>query len=1082
MPTAKEDTKDEKEPKGALLLKPTTTVGPNATVLKPRSLVQTKIGGLVLKAPATTEKPALVSKPSAPAPVRSPWATLPPVDKIPPVAINPEQPALPTSHPETDPGPSSNMPPPLPPAMEIAADSFTRSRADGPNGNVGQLYNAQSGRYEPANTGRRASMRKDQNFRPPSVLQRGSRDEQRASNENQSNAPGRIGNQAANSGSQVTSPSSSGDAARRGSISKPLPNGTGDERKGSQHSQALESPATPVFAQTSTMLDPSNQSSNGQATQTTDGQSTTVPIMSQRDDIALQRQSMREKADAAKRRRAEEEEKEEAAKRERIRQKLDALAKKDAEKMQSAKPAEEQPAEQKIVEGEKPEPPIQSPERTKEPASPDAVKNVVSKSPPKPPAVDPSGAPQQYGMIKMHGPVPASLQQHDGSRMHMEKSKLHFTSPNSNKASLSQNAGAAERVPSPLVNGVKHKDQNLDKSPERSQSSVMRESRQQPWSEVPKDQKMLAAWGNQPSSRDTSTGSSVWGAPAQSRSLGNGTFNQTSQRPQQRTQEQFPSPSLAPIGPPKPSTVTRDSRDILKANDLGLPAAIEDIKEINAFPVDETSALSRRLDPIGRPTSADDRQFNSQYGLGQQSRPQFAKFDAKPAGFDQQKSSLTAWGNFHAAAAQEDATRRQQHAAKLIEDVRSGARHEPQMPIMNETWRQVKIDDQTTQRSIINVTRGQNVHGSSQNIQVNNETRESPFLPQVGAAPSLPAGMGRGSRFFPTTVRAGLHPHAQPPPFAPGYRRGSSPPPPDSDFHPVFLRDQAMPRVSLPVVGPKPKVRLPPSMANSSPPSQAAVVEKSVAKNMPQVPTNAPSWQDKFNGLLFGHKKASPEKTFAVPAPPSASNGFSATKEPLHSPAVQASAAVSLPQVEQKLDLSISRTDSKDMAGEEALFLPESGSLPVVLLPAVELHHAFLAARAWKRGPPRPTRLSKEVESVSRDALADNTTFGNGGPMVFIYLLGMKIPKSKTMLPAIGMAKTEHNSPLPQHRPRNYSSGGKPNKPGPKNRQSSGNFNSGSRNASGTTMRNTHSSSNHQSQAQAPHGMVPHAWGSTFVH
>jgi hypothetical protein len=70
-----------------LAAKATTTVGPNATVLRLGSGIQMKSSGLVLKGPS--DKPTLVSKPSSSNAVKSPWAALPPVDKVSPAPVNP---------------------------------------------------------------------------------------------------------------------------------------------------------------------------------------------------------------------------------------------------------------------------------------------------------------------------------------------------------------------------------------------------------------------------------------------------------------------------------------------------------------------------------------------------------------------------------------------------------------------------------------------------------------------------------------------------------------------------------------------------------------------------------------------------------------------------------------------------------------------------------------------------------------------------------------------------------------------------------------------------------------------------------
>ncbi|KAI9871009.1 MAG: hypothetical protein M1830_003537, partial [Pleopsidium flavum] len=171
--TAAKDTQVEADKARAPAPKQLSSVGPNATILKVGSSsgAQPKLGSLILKGPS--EKPTLVAKPTVPTPVKSPWAPLPPVDKIPPVPINPPQQQSPAPRfGQRDPHGFDSMPPPPSPAKEIAADDFNRSWRDHHAGNSRELFNSQSGRYEPVNDARRGSIRNEQNFRPPSLLQR----------------------------------------------------------------------------------------------------------------------------------------------------------------------------------------------------------------------------------------------------------------------------------------------------------------------------------------------------------------------------------------------------------------------------------------------------------------------------------------------------------------------------------------------------------------------------------------------------------------------------------------------------------------------------------------------------------------------------------------------------------------------------------------------------------------------------------------------------------------------------------------------------------------------------------------------
>lgn len=1087
-----EEPKEQKEPSTQ---KPTTTVGPNATVLKPRSATQPKSGGLVLKTPS--EKPSLVSKPAAPLPAKSPWATLPPVEKVPPIAINPE-PEAPLPRP-SQPEPAVTQPtaPPSNTAMEIPADSFTRSRGDAPNGSVGQLYNAQSGRYEPANTGRRGSIRKDQNFRPPSVLQRGSYTEQRGPAEPSSAFQTRSGGQLDSSlwtrrGSSNAS-GESGAPGRRPSFSKGLPNGLNDERRDSQHSQALQSPSTPSLGHSVAVIDGSpaqqaaqlaGQSPAIQHAQLADVRSATSSPLQVRDEAAAQKLLMKEKRDAAIKRKKDEELREETAKRERIRLKMESLGmepppeKKDEAKDEPKKPAERKSIEQPSTDEKHPEKVTRNVEPTKVDSKTVKDKAEVLKAPPKPPLPDASGATQQYGMIKVHGATSTTVAQAELHRTAQEKAKSQVSTPVAHVSGPQQSSTPAEKAPSPLVNGVKPSEPALVKTSEATPSNAFRDSRQQPWNDIPKDQKMLAAWSNQTSTRDAPTNhNNVWGAPGQSRPLGNGTFDRASQRSQPRQQDQFSSPNLAPIGPPKPNPPSRDARDTVKSTELTGTSSLDDGKAMTTSA--DSNASSSRLDVVGRTTSTDDRPLPPHLAHGFPPRSHYTSLENKGTGLEQQKSSLAAWGNFHATATHEEAVKRQQHTVRLAEEARTGVRHEPQLPTMNETWRQVKVDDQLNQRSVVNVSRAQNAHGQAPELQFGLKVQDAAFSAQASPTPPTQGGMGRGSRFFPTAGRAGLHAYAQPVPFTPGFRRGSSPPPPDSDSHPAFIRDQPLPRVSLPLVGPKPKVRLPPSMA--SPVQAVKKAETLVPQAPPASQPKNPSWQDRINGLL-APKKSSPERAFANPAPSNVTSGFSATKEPLASPVMRLAAAVSLPPHSEELSsLSSLKVETKDVIDEEALFTPESGSLPVASLPPSESRNAIQTTKAWKNGPPSFMRLSKNIEAASKEAYIEVATMGNGGPMVFIRLKGMSIPRSKTMTISSGQIKSETINPIQQAQPRTFSGTSKTGKVAPKSRQPSGNFNPGLRPHQNAYPRSVqHGGPPSQIPAKVP-SMNGTVWGQTFV-
>ena len=74
---------------------------------------------------------------------------------------------------------------------------------------------------------------------------------------------------------------------------------------------------------------------------------------------------------------------------------------------------------------------------------------------------------------------------------------------------------------------------------------------------------------------------------------------------------------------------------------------------------------------------------------------------------DQKRFKLAMWENFQATSERDNAEECRRIAAKdaerLAEESRTGIRYELELPTMNETWRQVKVDDQANQRKVVNV-------------------------------------------------------------------------------------------------------------------------------------------------------------------------------------------------------------------------------------------------------------------------------------------------------------------------------------------------------------------------------------------
>ena len=1052
-----EKERQEEERKSKLAAQPqtTTTVGPNATVLKPRSAAQPKTGGVVLK--TSTDKPTLVAKPAAPAPVRSPWASLPPVEKVPPVDINPLiQPS--TSRPKQQENHTANAsaPPPQTPAMEIAADDFTRTRKDNQTSNLGQLYNAQSGQYEPATTGRRGSVRKDQNFRPPSVLQRGSQhDQQGPAEPSAAFQTQRASSQQDHSlwtrrGSSTVS-GESGPQGRRTSTSKGsdfsrVPNDLLEQRR---ESQPMVSPSTPGLkyehqpqsalqspamqhSQTIQEVRSATSSPYQSRNPTTDGAQ--AP---QRDEVAAMKALMKEKRELAIKRKKEEEEREEAAKKERIRLRMEKLGMAPLEEKTEKKDPEKKQIEKRVVE----EPHLKSNEMESSKVSADALgahaqvhvsPNLVSLSPPKAPVSDAPGASKQHVMTEVHVAPLIDALQATSAPLAVNKPKTQPSSQELSPPSLEPKVEATERLPSPFVNGItnsqKHPDALLYRAADFPNQNVGRDSRQQPWNISQRDQNAYGAWNGQMVAKEPSVSSSVWGPTSNSRTLGNGTFDRNVQRPQSRPQDQFASPALAPIGPPRNLQRSREEPE-LQTDEASQTPIVEDFQTIPTFPPSEASILpSSRPDLTVRPTSAGTQKSPSRAAATVNPSSQSNNLERHLRDTDQHQAVLNAWGSFKATEAERNRQLAQQNAIKLAEDAQNGIqRPAPQLPIMNETWRQVRVDDQNSQRHIVGVSRAQNTHDRPIGPQLHSDIRSPSIMGHTVIPPVITASVGRGSRFFPG-VGASLQSQYQGQMrFPPGYRRSSSPPPPEDEFHyhPAYARDPVRPLVNLPflkvsstIEDTTPKVRLPPTIVTPVQSPRMSQIRSMQFRAASQPLVNNPSWQDRFNGLL-GVRKTSPEKTFSHVA-----DAFSATKVPLDLPSVRMSASVSLPPQACAPVSRVLEPASKHVEDEEALFENrEFGSLPAVSIPSKAPEVGWIDAKAPKRGQSKHSRLSKEIEATSKDALVEKEMIVNGNILIFVKTVGMELSKSVPM-PRLNALDAVHGA----SRPRNFPGNSKPNK------------------------------------------------------
>lgn len=281
--------------------------------------------GLILKGGASAEKPTLVAKPPAPpTPVKSPWASLPPVSKVSPMEVPPEQPHRGFA----SPGQTYVRGGPPPAAREIAADDFSRS----PRRDNQQLFNSQSGRYEPV-PDRRGIARTDYPQRQPAVLQRPIHSEMQGPAEP--------------SAAFQTTHTSGGYGRRRGSSN--VSGGSGSFQRLRSIDPTMPPPdlldprRSSVISVGDHPLSPHNHSPPGPPRQSpyqpraspamssavpqqiADAGTTAAPQQNMENTVEFQKKLMQERRAEAIKRRQEQEAQEEAAKKERLAKKLAAL-------------------------------------------------------------------------------------------------------------------------------------------------------------------------------------------------------------------------------------------------------------------------------------------------------------------------------------------------------------------------------------------------------------------------------------------------------------------------------------------------------------------------------------------------------------------------------------------------------------------------------------------------------------------------------------------------------------------------------------------------------------------------------------
>lgn len=991
--------------------KPTTSIGPNATVLRlgANSEKHARHAGFSFRG-VNDKQP---SSSSSQAPNKSPWAPLPPVERVSPIAPTVQvqqqqqyQPQPPprsfNKEPQVGDGPGGPVPSGFPPGgpsqpKEIAADDFNRSWRDMQSGAPRELFNSRSGRYEPVPEPRKGAWRNEQASRAPSLLQRPAPGEQGGPAEPSAafqtqRAGGQDGGPWQRRRTSSNLGGGSGSFARRMSIGRadvnqrPFDSGRGSQVNGMVEPplQTQEFPPSkpqpqdispsrqapgPVWPpQATTNIDDIPPTAMGappqQPAPVPSGEQDPAPQAPQEDPVAVQERIMKEKRMEARQRRIEQEEKEEAAKRERIRQKLEALG-----------PPPEKSKRRESLELSQPES-----------ASPSITAAATSQSPPKPPVPEPSGGPKQYGMMKVHHPETVK--------------KLVAASDRERAPEKPAPVNAPKRVPSPahdpkqdpaVANGLqqpaelqpqltpKQPESQLDEQGPQWRNNMNVSSSYSPWSPSNKFIRSPPSLAN------------PWKPLSNDRTLGNGIFDPglggfPGKELPLRSHLGLDQPSIAPGAQPfsVPSRSPQEPATTLSP----LPSP-----EVRNAAYDPLSPIAPP-GPIGPPSS------------------QHAHWPGEP-----RATGTAAWHNFHTVAAKREADENEKRRNEFdaLREVPSSLQVN-----FNETWRQVRTGDQAGHRQVVGVTKPAEPPVTAPN--------PLPGLDPVGGLPfpdssaRLFGGVQpRSSRFFPQATE-----QVKRPALEEDSTRSPSPPPPEEVWsHPVYTGDSNKPLVHLP--GPKPVVKLPPK-AMVTPPSGPPTFASMVAappRNAPASHT-ATTWQEKINGL-FG-KKTTPEKRNALAV-------ASASKEPLDVPIPIAAVSVSFPhKVEgdyEIFDIGDGDRTAKQVEETEAIFEDrEAGSQPVVRVPNMAPPNAWLAAPAPTQPRPRSKNLI-QVQSI------EPFFFGfekepTGGIRISIRFPGAEVAKTLALPKKVG-------GPNPRNR---GTPGFKLKKSSTKPREGNGNFNS----------------------------------------
>ncbi|KAI9827219.1 MAG: hypothetical protein M1832_005357 [Thelocarpon impressellum] len=1014
---------------------PVTGADSSVTKAGTPSMGQAKTGGLVLK--GAPEKPVLVAKPPVPTPVKSPWASLPPVDKTAPVPANPNQQQAPPRLQLRDGHGFESRPAQASPATEIAVDDFNRSWRDNHSGASRELFNSQSGRYEPVQDARRGSIRSDAHHRQPSVLHRPQNDQGGPAEPSAAFQTHRSAGQEGPWGRRRTSSNlsvGSGNSGRRmsrGQQDMPPPPQVFamGQRRGSQAivtehpgmTQAISpaqvnppSPANRAFS-------PSSAAPGGPTSPDPAGQpqaTPSVPVAPVEDPIEMQKKIMRESRELAMKRRKEQEAKEEAERKERIRIKMEALGMPPPSRTETklgAKPVEVLSSKQ--LKGNSDEG-----NAGNAPASPStSLASVKGDSSPT----------KNFGSMRVHQPKSA---ERDGGL--------------AEKAALT---GAHDAQPQPqngiLPNGAEPGKADLSKDAQ-AQSSTQPD---QPWKNVPAGSDTYTSWGGTGMTTHSSPGGNLWGPPSNDKALGNGTFDRGYGRlPTRQAAQAVPhvsAPVPGPIGPPNSARVSAGV--VAPAQDHSHGPAPRAEGQPGAQPATAQIQTASRLDhadlPQMRLGQGGDGRIDppSRSRLGKVNEPSsrpgpIGRPAAAPIVVDEKRRAqvTSAWNALpeqlaeHARESKEKVEKA--WAERRAEEARTGVKRDSAFSYATDVWVQPasRDDEEGGRRAPVVTTTliGKKAEEVGvEEVAKSASGRGSRFFPQPADSspphqrgPSNPQAPTQQLESIPLHLRAPYTPLAtfqRPADYVPPHLRGStnprpadaapmahasgSSPPPDSAEHPVYDGDANRPTVLLP--SPKPVVKLPPSLVEPVTPTRAdSLAPTDARRQAPQTEATMSFWQDRINGLL-GSKKVDPShKAQALRI-------NSVTKAPLEVPSARNSATVSLPRKDEAVRVRASITgDVGEMttrATEEALLEErEFGSLPTVRLPARAPANAHQPARALSI-PRTRGKLQKPIEALSIEPYRFTQAIETSQGITIVVSLPGTFKNSAYTMPVAGAAK-----------------------------------------------------------------------------